>query len=38
MSPRKKVTRKAPTIEASGSGSQHEDEPDIAGLVYDDTT
>jgi hypothetical protein len=31
-------TRKAPTTEASGSGHQHEDEPDIIGVMYDDTT
>jgi len=31
------MKRKAPTTEASRSGSRHEDEPDITGVVYDDT-
>jgi hypothetical protein len=38
MSPRKKVTSKAFSIEVSGSGRQHEDELDVTGVMYDDTT
>jgi hypothetical protein len=38
MSPRKKMTSKAPATEAFGSGQQIEDEPDTPGAMYDDDT
>jgi hypothetical protein len=38
MSPKKKVANKTAIVEASGSGKQIEDEPEVASPIYDDTT